>query len=237
MTDHDDLHTLKTIAKQLARANRIAHHHALDLVARKLGRPHWNTLMGDWNKGWRPSPTEIESALDSEPNGPDHEEIPTDAYPAARVDERQGELDGHAYEISSDILGVCIGGHGWAIFVDAAPSIEPEIEIYDGVKDNPANDVAFVLKALKIANDEVERVRAQIAKDWRRRATKPDAKGRTTHPLRSGGKSNEWYCLHCDGEFSGEQMATNVWHCPSCSATPIDIFPVPFWRSEVSAPE
>jgi hypothetical protein len=25
-------------------------------------------------------------------------------------------------------------------------------------------------------------------------------------------------------------MADNMWHCPKCSATPIDIFPEPFWE-------
>lgn len=32
-----------------------------------------------------------------------------------------------------------------------------------------------------------------------------------------------------DGQFTGKQIAHNMWHCTNCNATPIDIFPEPFW--------
>lgn len=48
------LQSLKTTAKRIARASRIAHHEALDLVARHLEQPHWNALTTAWDQGWRP---------------------------------------------------------------------------------------------------------------------------------------------------------------------------------------
>jgi hypothetical protein len=231
MTDRNEqLHTLKTIAKRLARAGRIAHHEALDLVARHLTHPHWNALMGGWEKGWRPTAAQMD-AVENAPIPTKQKPADNDMYAAQHIHEEPGEIDGHPYELTSNIMGVYIHGRGWGIFVDAAPSIEPTIERDKRLKDNPVDDVEFVLMALRIAEVEAERVRAKIATDWPRRSTKSDANGRVVHPLWSGRpESNEWFCLHCDGKFSGASMAANMWHCPSCSATPIDIFPAPFWR-------
>jgi hypothetical protein len=41
MTERNDLRQLKTIAKHFTRMQRLAHHEALDLIARELGHPHW----------------------------------------------------------------------------------------------------------------------------------------------------------------------------------------------------
>ena len=48
------------------------------------------------------------------------------------------------------------------------------------------------------------------------------------HPLFED-RSAEWNCLHCDGKITGVQIAANLWHCPACGASPIDIFAAPFW--------
>lgn len=61
MTNHNELHSLRTTAKRVARARRIAHHEALDLIARKLQQPHWNALTAAWDKGWRPEPEAVEA--------------------------------------------------------------------------------------------------------------------------------------------------------------------------------
>ena len=59
MTDRDELHTLRTFAKRLARKHRIPHHNALDIIAMQYGHPHWNALMKAWDKGWCPAPHEL----------------------------------------------------------------------------------------------------------------------------------------------------------------------------------
>ncbi|HEY0918048.1 hypothetical protein [Devosia sp.] len=170
---HVELHTFKTIAKRFARANRIPHHQALDLLAVELGQPHWNALTGAWEKGWRP--TSDEAAIETAENHTSHTH--DSGTTALGVWEHKGMIDAHPYEMSSDILGVCIGGSGWSIFVDAAPSIKPKIEIYGNAKDSPMHDEAFVQGALEIANQEAIRLRAEISSDWPRRSTKPDRKG------------------------------------------------------------
>jgi hypothetical protein len=142
--------------------------------------------------------------------------------------EEHGSIDGHAYtpEIDFEVL---MGGDGWAISLEHAPSEEPVIEVYDQGETNPILDPAFRLKALAICENAAERLRARIAADWPRRSTRPDADGQAQHPLFKG-VANKWYCLHCDSESTGAQMAQNMWHCPKCSATPIDIFISPFWK-------
>jgi hypothetical protein len=228
MTTRNNLQSLKTIAKRFARAKRIAHHEALDLIASNLNQPHWNALVAAWANGWRPTPEAIEALAASEKS------IDADvmAIPVLGIGcgvERQGQIDGHPYTLEID-FEVLMGGEGWAICVEHAPSKEPVIEIYDRRPNNPALDPAFLSKALAMCNEAVESLRARIAADWPRRSTKPDADGNAQHPL-SKGVASRWYCLHCDGAFTGSQMADNMWHCPKCSAVPIDIFPEPFWKA------
>ena len=132
-------------------------------------------------------------------------------------------------------MGVCIGQtYWWSMYVDAAPSIAPKIETYNSSKDNPIFNEAFRSKVPRIASREADRVREQIATDWPRRSMQPDAGGMAVHPLFLEMRSNKWFCLHCDGAFESGQMAKNMWHCPTCSATPIDIFPEPFWRGDAA---
>lgn len=227
MTNQNTLRFWKTVAKQIAREGRIAHHVALDLVAVELGQPHWNAFSGAWRKGWRPEPPKPDEVRGRP------EEADIMAIPVLGIGcgvQEHGTIDGHPYTLTID-FEVLLTGRGWAICVEQAPSEKPTIEKSNRYKKNPIDDPEFVSKALVICNAAVERLRGRIARDWPRRSLKPDAEGRTVHPLFDRGLSKEWHCLHCEAVSSGAQMAANMWHCPKCSATPLDIFMEPFWRS------
>lgn len=229
MTHYNDLQSLKTIAKRLARKNRIAHHKALDLIANQLGQAHWNALTAAWEKCWRPEPKMLEELLEPKDNA----NTDVMAIPILGIGvgvEEHGVIDGHPYRLEIDFEVHMAEIGWWSILVEHAPSAKPQIEVYNESKTNPILDPVFRSKALAICHEAADRLRARIAVDWPRRSTKPDADGRTQHPL-SKGVSSDWHCLHCDGAFSGAQMANNMWHCPKCSATPIDIFAEPFWKA------
>jgi hypothetical protein len=228
MTTRNELHLLKTSAKRIARAKRIAHHDALDIVAQFLKQPHWNALTAAWNQGWRPTAESVEAWSTAE------EIVTSDVMgiPVIGIGQgikEEGHIDGHPYSLEID-FEVIMGGQRWCILLEQAPSRKPQIEVYDDDEKNPGRNPDFVAKALVICNDAAERLRARIAADWPRRSTKPDADGNAQHPL-SNGIAREWYCLHCDGTASGAEMASNMWHCPRCSATPLDIFSSPFWKA------
>lgn len=222
MTDQNKLNQLKKSAKRLARAKRIAHHKALDKIAAVCEQPHWNALTTAYERGWRPSP-EHENAVQALVEGDAERQVPFDFQETL-----QGEIDGHPYELTLGFDDVLLGGNGWCIHLGHAPSEPPTIEKY---KECPIDDPAVLEKALIIAEEAADRVRARISSDWPRRSTKPDVEGRVTHPLWTDAKpASLWYCLHCDAEITGKQLAKNMWHCPKCSATPIDIFATPFWK-------
>jgi hypothetical protein len=228
MTDRDELQSIKIIAKRVARTKRIPHHVALDLVAGELARTHWRALTVAWEKGWRPDPVQV-AALRENVTADRWSVLASISAAHSLNDEITGSIDGHPYSISLD-FEVLMQGRGWAILVGQAPSEAPQIERTDRrIKKVPITNPEFVEKALAIANGAAEQLRARIAADWPRRSTKPDARGCARHPL-SSNEASEWHCLHCDGAFTGAQMAKNMWHCPKCSATPIDIFAAPFWR-------
>jgi Zn finger protein HypA/HybF involved in hydrogenase expression len=73
-------------------------------------------------------------------------------------------------------------------------------------------------------------VRAAIAKDWRQSSMQPDNEGCVKHPL-FGGVPAEWLCMHCDTRSTGAEMAANMWHCPKCSATPLDMHTAAWWKT------
>lgn len=228
MTNDFDLQSLKTFAKRLARVRRVAHHVALDLVASTLRQPHWNALTIAWARGWQPEDDAID-ALASIDEATD----PVMDIPMLGISEgieELGELDGHPYSLHMNFEVIMAQISHWAIVLGHAPSARPMLEVYDFSDANPIFDSGFRAKALAIAQNGADRVRARISADWPRRSTKPDAEGQAEHPL-SKGVSNEWHCLHCDSVASGTQMAENMWHCPVCSASPIDIFVEPFWKS------
>ncbi|MBO6866579.1 MAG: hypothetical protein JJ877_06005 [Thalassococcus sp.] len=123
-------------------------------------------------------------------------------------------------------------GEGWRILLGEAQFSQPLVEIEKPHADSsPVRKQDFLKSALAIADEEAAKVRAGIASDWPRRSTKPDAEGLVLHPL-FGGKSAEWYCLHCDGKITGAQLAENLWHCPSCGASPVDIFSKAAWLDD-----
>jgi hypothetical protein len=122
---------------------------------------------------------------------------------------------------------VLIGGNGWAIYLGHAPSEGPKIETY--AKPNPLDNRSFLSEALEIANKAIDGVRKAIAHDWPHRALNPDQDGTVVHPLFAGA-SAEWYCYHCDAR-TGAEISANMWHCPKCSAAPLDMHPTAWWKS------
>jgi hypothetical protein len=227
MTHRNDLKSLRTFAKRFARMKRIPLSKSLDFIADKLGQPHWNAFATAWEKGWRPTNAAREALLNMEETTDPVMTIPTLGIGEGVTE--HGELDGHPYVLEIDFEVVMAQISEWCIHIGHAPSDRPIIEAYNMAASNPIFDHAFREKALAICLASVERLRARISADWPRRSTKPDADGHAQHPLFKG-VSAHWHCMHCEHEFSGTQMAENLWHCPVCRATPIDISAAPFWK-------
>ncbi len=123
MTDRNQLHTLRTYAKHLARASRIPHHQALDIVATRCGHPHWNALTAAWAKGWRPTTGQL--VLLRKPHATD-----APLRGVGLVSASEGVIAGEPYELEVGFDDVLIGGRGWAISLGHAPSEAAEIERY-----------------------------------------------------------------------------------------------------------
>lgn len=238
MSNREELSTLKLVAKRVARARRVPHAEALDAVAASLGRPHWNALMSDVRNGWTSTEEDVtvarQIALEGWPDdladrGFQHQSVSLDGS-------EHYDIDGHAFKGIVD-TEVHLFGRGWHVHVGEAPSEEPLVEVTDRrIKKNPILDPAFVAKVLELAATKAQEARANIAADWPRRSTKPDRAGRAMHPL-GRGLASAWYCLHCDGKFAASKLAANMWHCPDCGATPIDIFGAPFWLGPAPSQE
>lgn len=238
MTQDHKMKELKTIAKKIARSKRIDHHKALDLVARELGHAHWYAVSAASKSGLVPAREDLAkatrlleqinpSAVLSGDGTDDTVEMFGD--PGG---ENEGQIGPHAYRIDVSMDDVYLSGRGWLIHVPEAPSKPPSVQVTDRrYKVNPIHDPDFVAKALEIANGKAEQVRARIASDWPRRSTKPDAQGCAVHPIHRD-ESDTWYCLHCDEGSSAEAVAANLWHCPACGASPIDIFSSPWWLED-----
>lgn len=220
MTTRNELHILRTCAKHLARAARIPHHQALNIVATQCEHPHWKALMSSWEKGWRPTVEQL--AVVKKPSA-------SDASPrdVGSVSTREGVIAGEPYRLDIYFADVLIGGRGWAIHLGHASSQPAAIEKYRSP--NPLDDDVFFSEVMKVANKAADEVREAIAQDWPRRSTKPDKDGRAAHPL-FGGLSSKWYCMHCDTRSSGAEVAANMWHCPQCGAAPIDIHMHAWWK-------
>jgi len=60
----------------------------------------------------------------------------------------------------------------------------------------------------------------------------PDGDGNAQHPL-TRDVSKIWHCLHCDGVSDASAITANLFHCPHCLASPIDIFSSPWWTGGV----
>ena len=144
-----------------------------------------------------------------------------------KVKTTEGEIDGEPYTLSVYFDEVLIGGDGWGIHFGHAPSEPAKIETY--TKPNPLDDKAFFSQVMKMAMEAADGVRQAIAKDWGTASMQPDTDGSVKHPL-FGGVSAEWSCMHCDTRSTGAHMAANMWHCPKCSATPLDMHPHAWWK-------
>lgn len=140
-----------------------------------------------------------------------------------------GMIGDHAYRLQEVFHDVIIAGEGWSIRVPENPGVPPTVETFaDQEAECPVLDPEFLQTALSLARDRALQARAGLSTDWPGRSTKPDLSGLVRHPL-SGSESDVWFCLHCDGKITGAQIALNLWHCPGCGASPLDIFDTPFW--------
>lgn len=254
----DTLNIIKNVAKRLARAQRLQHIVALEIVARELGQTHWRGLAEAYKLGWRPTPEQtvnlqalLTKYLDTASTG-DRDQTPTlsalgdglvftrwvpDNVALMEADDINGILDGHPFYLVGDEFSVAIGSQGWEIILDQPPSAKPAVRRLGGrVKSVTALDPAFLERAIQLLKIRARRMHAEVASHWHRRSTMPDQKGRALHPL-ARGLAAEWHCLHCDGVHDGRTMAGNLWHCTDCGATPIDIFSEPFWTGPSNPPE
>jgi ribosomal protein L37AE/L43A len=234
VTKKTEIEQLKLLAKRFAHAMRSNHRDALDAIAAKLGFPHWKALTVKAGKGWMPSEDELAKvdafvreyspSLGGRPKFIEQSMLRPVGEPI-----QVGEIDGHAYRVTEFSGDIRMEGEGWRILIGEADFSQPVVEIETAHKELcPANDPSFVEKALEVAESQVVKARAGIASDWPRRSTKPNSKGEVVHPLH-GDEAAEWFCLHCNGKMTGSQIAENLWHCPSCGASPLDIFTAPWW--------
>ncbi|WP_406736648.1 hypothetical protein [Thioclava sp. GXIMD4215] len=230
MTENDKLKTLKLLAKRCARAMGQPQHVALDFVANRLGFPHWNALTGSANREWTPSEAQVASIKAFVERITSYEGAAFDHVFGGPNAITRGDVRGHPYELKTMLGDVYMEGEGWRIVLPENPSAAPNVEIdISHAQNSPINDRVLLAEAIGIAKELMKSVKARRFSDWPRRATKPDAEGTVRHPFLEMEKSNLWYCLHCDAEITGPQIAGNQWHCPGCGASPINIFPEAFW--------
>lgn len=238
MTKKNEIDTLKTLAKRYARANRIAQHESLNAIAAELDFAHWAQLAAKAKQGWCPSAeqlAQVETLVHQAHPGAGDKESFIDKSFSRPVDEpiRQGKIGDHTYRVFESFADIHMEGDGWRIRVGEALFSQPIIEIEKPHADtSPVRKRDFLDAALVIVDEEAAKVRAGISSDWPRRSTKPDGEGAVLHPLFEGQRSAEWSCLHCDGKITGAQLAENLWHCPGCGASPIDIFSASTWLND-----
>ncbi|WP_246778594.1 hypothetical protein [Rhizobium mongolense] len=140
-----------------------------------------------------------------------------------------GMIGNHPYRLEVALHDVIMAGDGWNITLPENPGARPIVQtVTENDEKCPVFGPAFLQKALNVVSDRAVRVRGEISTDWPRRSTKPDHDGVVRHPL-WGGESDAWFCLHCSGKLTGIQLAQNLWHCPGCGASPLDIFDTAFW--------
>lgn len=241
MKPNYSLKKLKELSKRYARAQQVPLYKARDLVAGKLGFPHWNDVTKAHRTGWNPTQTQlssIESLLmdllpENEAGRPEHGSHIESSIFEEGV--QHGKIDGHEYQLSVPLGDVHMYGTGWHLHVPEAPNNAPRLEIAKQIEhEAPVYEARFQRQALEIALKRAEQVRAGIASDWPRRSTKPDKEGLVRHPI-SGAESDKWYCLHCNSMMTGKQIAKSLWHCPSCDASPLDIHENAWWLEDGDA--
>lgn len=230
MTEIDKLKALKLLAKRYARATGQPQHAALDLVATRLGFSHWNALTGSAKGLWAPSEAQVAAIKVFVQRITSHEGTTFDHIFGGGDAITRGEVRGHPYELSTMLGDVRIEGDSWRIVLPENPSAAPRVEVdIEHAQNSPMNDRELLAEAIGIAKALMKSIKARRFADWPRRATKPDAEGKVRHPFLEMEEANLWYCLHCDAEITGPQIAGNQWHCPGCGASPINIFPEAFW--------
>lgn len=234
MSNSDQLKELKTAARNIARARRIKHIGALEVIAHALGYPHWNALTNAERKGWRPSEADLAIARALVLAENPLISIDTDPWSVLGPDKFEGELQGHSYRVSTQSDDVRMWGRGWEVTLPEAPLAPARFRVTDRrLKANPIDDTNFRNAALEIASGWRKLVHARIASDWPRRSTVPDSAGRAEHPL-GHEVSDIWFCLHCDQSSTGVEVAANLFHCPRCLASPLDIHASPWWQADVT---
>lgn len=230
MTDNDKLKRLKVLAKRHARSTAQPLHVAQNLVATKLGSPHWNALTARAKGDWAPSEADIakvEALMEKVSSFKDAEFDHVFGGPEAVTD---GQVHGHRYALKTMCGDVYMDGDGWQIHLYENPLVPPQVTIdLEHAQKSPMNNPKLLAEAIGIAKELMQTIKARRFADWPRRATKPDAEGKVRHPFLEMAESDRWYCLHCNGEITGVQIAKNQWHCPGCGASPINIFDQPFW--------
>ena len=237
MANRNEINQLKILAKRYARANRLPQHKGLNLIAAELEFSHWKALAIEVKRGWLPSAENlatVEAFVRQSHPSFDEKGRHIDRMMSRPVDEpiEKGSIGKHAFRVFEALGDIRMEGDGWRILVGEAQFSQPIVEIeVDHSETSPVNDSIFLAEALAIADEQAVKVRAGIASDWPRRSTKPDANGVVRHPL-FGGQATDWFCLHCDGKITGSALAKNLWHCPGCGATPIDIFAERFWLED-----
>jgi hypothetical protein len=235
MTEAAELTRLKLLAKRHARAARVALHEALNFTAIHVGFANWTQLVTANKSGWIPSPEQVASIEAMVASHVPPADFTTGSADASALrweyleQAEQGHIRGHAYRLQLALDDVIIAGDGWSVTVPENPSARPTVRTSAEADDQcPVFDPDFLEEALSLANHRMAQVRGKISTDWPRRSTRPDGKGRSRHPLWDR-DSDTWFCLHCDGKITGVQIAENLWHCPACGASPVDIFDTAFW--------
>lgn len=233
--DRKNLSSIKHLAKGYARATGLTQVQALDFVAEKLGFANWTKLVSARKQDWTPDPEQIAIIKEFV-----HRALPTADFQTGNAEAMarrfeyleqagHGVIEGHSYRLQVVSHDVIMAGDGWSIKVSENPGAAPIVQTSpENGRNYPVFEQEFLQKALGVANDLALQVRGEISTDWPRRSTKPDLDGIARHPL-WGGESDVWFCMHCDGKISGTQIAKNLWHCPGCGASPLEIYETAFW--------
>lgn len=219
--NQDELSTLKLAARRFAKDMDISHSNALDVVAQICDFPSWPKLTKAHNKGWRPTWLQVERAECLK------EDIEAMKVPRDTSNDTEFDVRGHKCTVTEDFMDVVIWGERWSISLGHAPSEPANVEKFGPCA---IDDPEALAGAMKLLMEAADRMRDRIRADWKATSFTADEHGRMCHPLFEREPSADWYCLHCDRKHNATEMAANMWHCPKCSATPIDIFPTPFWK-------
>lgn len=228
----DYLKELKSVARKFARANNVKHIGALTLVAESVGFPHWNALTVANKKGWQPSAEHVVAAQAFVGVQSSIDLVDANSENELTEEPAIGKIQGHDYRVSDTLDDTFVRGRGWEVILPEAPLASPQFLVTDRrFKANPIADQSFRTEALAIAIRWRKRIHARIFSDWPARSVRPDSAGRAEHPLHNG-VSDTWWCTHCDGTFKSRQVTANLFHCPNCLASPLDIHTSPWWREQ-----